>query len=224
MKISNKNPVSIIMFGRAGSGKGTQAESLSKKFKLEHFSTGEDLRHRRKIRDFTGRKIAEVMNKGKWLPEPIISKMWMDKFEKFKEKRNFKGWIYDGGPRLILEAKLLSIALEWFEWQRNVKALLIDISEKTAFDRLAKRRQCKKCGELIPWVGKFKKIKKCHKCGGDLVRRPDDKPEAIRRRLGEFRRHTMPVINYFKKQGELVKINGEQSIGDVFKEILKKLK
>lgn len=220
----SKNPFSLIIYGRAGSGKGTQADLLAKKFKLAHFSSGEALRARQKVGDFTSAKLVKVMNEGKWAPECIIIKIWMDKLEEFKQKRNFRGWIYDGGPRLTLETELLDKALEWYEWQKNVKVFLIDISEKTAFGRLTKRRQCQKCQELIPWVGKFKNLKKCHKCGGELIHRVDDKPEVIKERLAQFKKYTIPQINYFKKQGKLIKINGEQSIEDVFKDILKALK
>jgi len=221
---SKQKPLSIIIYGRAGSGKGTQADLLAKKFGLEHFSSGQALRQRQKLGDFTARKLVKVMNKGKWVPECTIIKIWMDKLEEFKQKRDFKGWIYDGGPRLTLETELLDKALEWYEWQKNIKVILIDISEKTAFNRLTKRRQCKRCGELIPWVGKFKNLKKCHKCGGPLIYRPDDKPEAIKERLSQFKKYTIPQINYFKKQRRLIKIDGEQSIEDVFKDILKYLK
>lgn len=224
MKPSKKNPLSIIIFGRAGSGKGTQAELLAQKFKLIHFSSGETLRWRQKLGDFTGRKLKKVMNEGKWAPEAIIIQIWLSKLEEFKKKSNFNGWIYDGGPRFMVEAALLDRALEWYEWQKNVKIILIDISEKASLDRLTKRRQCKKCGQLIPWVGKFKDLKKCDKCGGELIHRSDDKSEAIKKRLSEFQKNTMPVINHFKKQGKLIKINGEQSIENVFRDILKKLK
>jgi len=224
MRKNSKAPLSIILFGRAGSGKGTQAEFLAEKFKLEHFSSGEALRQRQKDGDFSGKKLAEVMNRGEWVPESTIIKIWMDKLEEFKKKKIFKGWIYDGGPRLILEARLLEVALKWYEWEKNTKFILIDISKKAAFDRLSKRRQCKKCGELIPWIGDFKKIESCHKCGGRLVLRPDDKPKAIKKRLEQFEKFTFPVISYYKKQGKVIKINGEQSIEDVFKDVLRALK
>jgi len=221
---TSKIPISIIIFGRAGSGKGTQAELLAKKFKLEHFSSGEALRQRQKVGDFTAKKLKEVMNKGKFVPESTVCKIWMDKLEEFKKKRNFEGWIYDGGPRFMLEAKLLDIALRWYEWHKNKKFILIHISKKVALDRLTKRRQCKKCKKLIPWIGKFKNLKKCDKCGGELMYRLDDKPSAIRKRLEEFEDHIVPVINYYKNQDRVIEINGEQSIENVFKDILKALK
>jgi adenylate kinase len=221
---NSKIPISIILFGRAGSGKGTQAELLAKKFKLEHFSSGEALRQRQKIEDFTGKKLKEVMNRGEWVPESTVCKIWMDKLEEFKGKRNFKGWVYDGGPRFMLEAKLLDIALRWYEWHKNKKSILIHISKKEAFNRLTKRRQCKKCKRLIPWIGDFKKLKKCDNCSGELMYRPDDKPSAIRKRLEEFEDHIVPVINYYKNQDRVIEINGEQSIKNVFKDISKALK
>ena len=219
-----KKPLIFLVYGPPGSGKGTQSELLVKKFGLEYFDSGTALRQRQKISDFTGKKLIKVMNRGEWVPESVISKIWMDKLEKLKQKRKFNGLVYEGGARKILEAQLFDLALKWYEWDRNVKVIFIYVSEKEAFNRLTKRRQCKKCGRLIPWVGKFKELKKCDKCGGQLVVRADDKPKAIKKRLQEFKKHTIPVINYHKKQGRLIKINGEQSIEDVFKEILKKLK
>jgi adenylate kinase len=220
----SKKPLILFVYGPPGSGKGTQSELLVKKFGLEYFGSGEALRQRQKRGDFTGKKIGKVMKRGEWMSESVICKLWLDKLEKFKQKRKFKGLVYDGGTRKMLEAKLFDLALKWYEWDRNVKTIFIYVSEKEAFNRLTKRRQCKNCGRLIPWIGHFKELKKCDKCGGQLVVRPDDKPKAIRKRLQEFKKHTIPVINYHKKQGRLIKINGEQSIENVFKEILKKLK
>ncbi len=115
-------------------------------------------------------------------------------------------------------------ALEWYEWNKNVKVILINISRKESYNRLIKRRQCKKCGQLIPWLGEFKKLNVCNKCGGVLIKRPDDITQSIKKRLEEYSRQTKKAINYYKKQKRLIEINGEQNIEDVFKDILKKLK
>jgi len=147
-----------------------------------------------------------------------------DKLEKLKNLPKINGFILDGWTRILVEAELIDESLDWYGWQKNVKIILIDISNRESFDRLTKRRSCKDCGRLIPWVGEFKSLKRCDKCGGSLVSRADDKPRAIKKRLEEFKGETKPVIDYYKKQGRLIKINGEQSIEDVFKDILRALK
>lgn len=217
-------PKVIIILGPPGSGKGTQAKLLMRKFDLEYFGSGAALRERQEISDFTGKKIREFVERGEWVPEFVISKLWMDKLEEFKRKKKFNGFVSDGSPRRIIEAQLFDQALEWYRWDRSVKVLLINISREESFNRLTKRRQCKKCGRLIPWAGKFKKLKRCDKCGGELIVREDDKPRAIKKRLKEFKEKTIPVVNYYKKRDKLIKINGGQSIEEVFKDILKTIK
>jgi len=213
----------IIILGPAGSGKGTQAKLLVKKFGLEYFGSGDALRQRQKIGDFTGKRLFEVMERGKLVPSSVISKLWMDKLEKLKEKTDFRGVVFDGSPRKMLEAKFFEEALNWYEWQKNLKVIFINTSNEESFNRLTQRRMCQKCQRIFPWLGEFKKLKKCDKCGGELIVRVDDKPEAIKKRLEEFKKEVILVLNYYKKQGKLIEINGEQSIEDVFKEILKKL-
>lgn len=224
MKHSKKNPLIIAILGKAGSGKGTQAKLLCNKFDLEYFGSGDALRKRRKTKDFTGKKLWEVMDRGALVPSFVITKIWLDEFEKFKKKKKFKGLLSDGSPRKLLEAKYFNDALEWYDWNKQVKVFLIDISRKEAFKRLTKRRQCKNCKRLIPWLGEFKKLKNCDKCGGQLIVRSDDKEAAIKKRLQEYKDEVVPVLNYFKKQKRLIKINGEQSIENVFRDVLKALK
>ena len=224
LKLKTKNHLVVIILGPPGCGKGTQAKLLCQKFNLEYFGSGEELRKRQRMNDFTGKKLREVIERGEWAPEFIISKLWMEKLEKFKQKIKFNGMVYDGGPRKMLEAQIFNQSLEWYEWEKNKKAIFINISEKESFNRLTKRRQCKRCGRLIPWLSEFKKLKKCDKCGGKLIIRSDDKPKIIKQRLAEFETKTIPVINYYKKQGKLIKINGEQSIENVFQDILKGLR
>ncbi|GAI42819.1 unnamed protein product, partial [marine sediment metagenome] len=93
-----------------------------------------------------------------------------------------------------------------------------------SISRLTKRRTCKNCGRIIPYINKFKRLKKCDKCGGELIIRADDTINGVKERLAWFKTDVQPSINYYKKRGELVEINGEQSIEDVFKDILKALK
>lgn len=219
-----KKSLIIILLGRPGSGKGTQAKLLGEKLKLNCIGSGDLLRKKSEEKDFIGKKIKSVINMGGLVPTPVIFKLWLDKFEELKKKKNLKGFIIDGSPRKILEAYLIDESLEWYEWGKNIKVILIDISPKEAIWRLTKRRICKKCKKTIPYLGKFKEFKKCSECGGELIHRPDDTIAGVKKRLAWFKTEVQPVINFYKKTKRLVKINGEQNIEDVFKEIFNQLK
>jgi len=219
-----KNPLIIILIGKSGSGKGTQADLLMEKFSLDYIGAGNMIRARMKKEDFTGRKIKSLYKKGILYPVSVVFDLWLDNIEKFKKKKNFRGLVIDGNPRRLIEAQLMDSALGWYEWDKNVKVILVDISDKEAILRLTKRRICKNCKELIPYVGEFKKLKKCHKCGGQLIKRADDTIKSAKNRINWFKKDVGPAINYYEKTGRLIKINGEQPINDVFKDILKELK
>lgn len=210
----------IILLGRQGSGKGTQARLLANEFGFEYIGSGDLLRSFYEGTTFSAKKTKELMERGEYTPTPLIFRLWMDRLEFLKNKdERFSGIILDGSPRKMLEAKLLDQALVWYEWDKEVQVLLIEISRATGFDRLTKRRICKKCGKLIPWVGTYKDLKACDACGGRLITRADDTPEGINSRLDLFESETLPVTEYYKKTGKVKTINGEQSIEDVYKDI-----
>lgn len=218
----NNQPQIIILMGRSGCGKGTQAKFLQKEFGFDYLSSGDLLRARTKKNDFSGKKLKNVMGQGELAPTFFISHLWSEKIGEKKDKSNLKGLIIDGSPRSLLEAELMDDIFEWYEWT-NIKVILLDISDKEAFNRLTKRRICQKCGRAIPWVGQSKKLKKCDRCGGELMTRFDDKPEAIKARLDFYKDDVQPAVDYYEKQGKLIKVSGEQSIEDVHQEIIKGL-
>lgn len=211
----------FLLFGRSGCGKGTQAELLGEKYNLPVYGSGEMLRSRMEKNDFSAKKLKEVVGRGQLAPTFFIFKMWANKFEDLKESKGFEGMIIDGSPRTLIEAKLLDEALAWYEW--DVFRLLIDISRQEAENRLLRRRICRQCGNLIPFVGEFKNLEKCDRCGGELIHRSDDEETAIKERLDYYDREVEPAVKYFEEQGKLITINGEQPIADVFKEIEQKL-
>ena len=219
-----KKPLIVILMGKSGSGKGTQADLLVEKFGFEHIGSGDLLRARAMKNDFTGKKIARVLKKGKLIPTPIIFKLWLNVIEGLKNKKNLKGFIMDGNPRKIFEAYLIDELFEWYDWKNKAKVILIDISDKEALNRLTKRRICQKCKEIIPFVGEYKKMKECYECGGKLVERNDDNVAAVEKRLSWFKKEVQPIADYYKKTGRLVKVTGEQPIEKVFKDILKEIK
>ena len=216
-------PLNFVLIGRSGSGKGTQAKFLIKHFgNFVYISSGDLFRKLIKADTAVGKRVKKVVEKGGLPFDEIATTLWMHEFSyNVKDGQNF---ILDGAPRRLNEAKTLDGFLEFLERKDSTFILLLDISREEAFARLSKRRICKKCGRLAPWVGEFKKMKVCDRCGGELSVRRDDTREAINRRLDYYETKVVPVIKFYEGQKKLIKINGEQSIENVFKEILNKLK
>ncbi len=217
------NQYNFTLIGRSGCGKGTQAKLL-----IEHFgdflyiSTGDLFRNLSKANTDTSIKIKKILEEGGLPFDDLATALWMHEIA-YNLKQD-QGLILDGAPRRVNEAKNLDRFLEFLERKNNTFNLLIDISREEAFGRLSKRRICQKCGRLIPWVGEFKKIKVCDKCGGELITRPDDTAEAIKNRLDFYDERVIKVVEYYEDQNRLIKINGEQSIEQVFNEILSHIK
>lgn len=190
------NPKIVFIFGRSGCGKGTQAKLLVENLRLDYIGSGDMLRARQNINDFTGRKINATMDKTtSFAPTAIVFKLWVDRFEAIKEQPHFKGFVVDGSPRKIREAELIDETLGWFEWDTYFHAILIDVSREESFRRLTQRSA--------------------------LARREDDTPEMINNRLDSFEEEVVPVIAYYEKSKRLARINGEQGIQDVHKDIMK---
>ena len=189
---------------------------------LFYISTGDLFRDLAKADTDTSIRIKKIIKEGGLPFDDMATTLWMHKLAYNLKER--QGFILDGAPRRVNEAKSLDKFLDFLDRKDRTFNLLIDISREEAFGRLSKRRICKKCGRLIPWVGEFKKIKVCDKCGGELVTRPDDSPEAIKSRLDYYDERVTKVVKYYEDQNRLIRINGEQPIEDVFKEILIKLK
>jgi adenylate kinase len=218
-----KKPYNFILIGKSGSGKGTQAKLLMEKFgNLYYISTGDLLRSLIKTGSDMGKRIKKILDSGGLPSDDIATTLWMYEIS-FNVKED-QGILADGFPRRLPEAKNLDKFLEFLERKDFTFYILVDISREEAFNRLAKRRQCKKCGRLIPWIGEFKKLEVCDKCGGELVTRPDDVPEAINNRLDYYEENVVPVVEYYEKKGKLTKINGDQPIESVFQDILKAIK
>jgi len=215
-----EKPLNFVLIGRSGSGKGTQAKLLMERFgNLFYISTGDLFRDLLKQDTDAGKRVKKIVTSGGLPFDDLATTLWMHEIAYHVKEE--QGIMADGFPRRIEEAQALDEFLEFLERKENTFYLLIDISRQEAFDRLTKRRICQKCEELIPWVGDFKKLKVCHKCGGKLIERPDDKPEAIKSRLDYYDERVSQVVDHYEKQGVLIKISGDQSIEDVFKDILK---
>ena len=216
-------PLNFTLIGKSGCGKGTQAKLLMKEFgDFCYISTGDLFRDLAKADTDTSERVAKVIQRGDFPFDDLATTLWMHKLA--YNLRADQGIMLDGAPRRVSEAEPLDRFLEFLERKETTFNLLIDISRQEAFDRLTKRRICRNCGRLIPWVGEFKELKNCDKCGGELVTRHDDTPEAINNRLDFYDETMVKVVQYYEQQGRLIRINGEQPIDHVFRDILRTLK
>ena len=218
--MTNKKNYNFVLIGRSGCGKGTQAKLLQEKFgNFYYLSSGALFRDLSQQDTVAGNKMKKEMKAGTLPFDTLAVALWMrDIAYNLKEDQ---GLMLDGAPRRLNEAIKLDAFIKWLGREKETFIILLDISRQEAFNRLTKRRTCKSCGRLIPWVGEFKNLKACDLCQGELETRLDDTPEAINNRLDYFEERVVAVIDYFEKKGSLIKVNGDQPIDDVFKDILR---
>ncbi|HEU4748285.1 MAG TPA: adenylate kinase [Gemmatimonadaceae bacterium] len=199
----------IVLLGPPGAGKGTQADKLAAKLGVPKIATGDVLRAA--LRDGTsrGREAKAYMDRGDLVPDSVIFGILRDVMSSPAAKN---GAILDGAVRTVPQAKELAIMLA--ELGRGVdKVLLFDISDDKLTDRLSGRTVCEKC--QTPYMGR-EPGSRCEKCGGVLMRRKDDEPEAIRNRLKVYRAQTEPVIEWYGDHGMKVKkVDADGSVDEV---------
>lgn len=213
----NKNI--IIFFGPPGSGKGTQADLLAKKIEWKKISTGDLLRAEIAAKTRLGKLAAKYPQAGKLVPDKIVFSL-VDK----SLKQKAVGFIFDGFPRNRLQLKeLLGMLKKVLKKNDQILALEIIVSDQEVKQRLGQRRMCA-CGAVYhlkynPPINDGV----CDICGSKLFTRNDDKPKVIAHRLKIYHREGRPLLDYFKKQGKLIKINGEQPIKKIHEDIMAKL-
>ena len=200
----------IVFLGKPGSGKGTQASTLSRALSIPHLSSGDILRA--EIRDGTefGRLVEEYVLRGEIGPEELITKAILDHIER---KGIGGGYILDGFPRTLLQAEELDKRFP------PGRALLLSVPDQVIIDRLSKRHTCSGCGGIFRIDGPESTEASCPECGGALSRRADDHPDAIMMRLETFSREVMPVVSYYEDSGRLERIDGTGSIEDIERDI-----
>ena len=212
------------MIGPPGSGKGTQAKKIAAKYNYQHLSTGDLLRALagKSNLSATEQEAMEQMKLGKLVSDNLIYNLVFGEIEKSISAG--RGVVLDGAIRNPEQAGSFQNFFKEKNLTAEVLALEIALSDEDSLDRLTKRRVCTACGELIPWLSSTKDLKSCPKCGGKLQTRQDDDPKVIKERIEKQGNSVLaPIINFYKDLGVLVKINGDQSIEDVEKDIDKAL-
>jgi adenylate kinase len=207
----------IIMLGAPGAGKGTQAKKIAAKYGIPHISTGDIFRANIKNGTELGKKAKVYMDQGLLVPDELVVDLVVDRF---KEPDCEKGYVLDGFPRTIPQAKALDEALaknnDAVEY-----AIDVDVPDEKIVSRMSGRRACVGCGATYHVVTiPPKKEGICDVCGADLILRDDDKPETVEKRLKVYHEQTQPLIDYYQAKGILKSVDGTKDLEVVFNEIV----
>jgi adenylate kinase len=202
----------LILLGRQGAGKGTQCVRLSRHFVVPHISTGDMLRAAVREGTELGRLAKKIMDDGGLVGDDIMIGLVKERLDKHDARG--RGYILDGFPRTVLQAQ----ALDELTAEQPIDLVLdLDVPRELVLARLSARRVCRDCGtnyvatgtEKLPWI--------CEVCGGDVMQRDDDTPEAIEHRLDLYEEATAPLIEYYEGQGRLCVVDGRGTPEQVFR-------
>ena len=205
-----------MILGKQGAGKGTQCARLARHYVVPHISTGDMLRAAARSQTEFGRRAKDFMDAGELVPDEVMIGLVKERLD--YEDTSSRGWILDGFPRTAGQAQ----ALADFLGDERALDLAIDIELPTeaALKRLAARRVCNVCGAIysadqpphLNWT--------CDFCGGEVVQREDDQPEAIKRRLDLYESQTAPLIAWYLERDHLVTIDGMGHPDQVFQRMV----
>lgn len=210
-----KKGLKIVLLGPQASGKGTQGKLLSEMFNIVRISTGEMFRAEISKKTKLGNEIQELISSGALISNEITSELLKKRLGEI-DCRN--GFILDGYPRNIKQVKFL-------ESVTNVDfAIEINIPNKEAQRRIENRRVCETCGKSYDLIlFPPKKKNSCDKCQGKIIKRSDDYPEAIKKRLTIYREEVRPIVKFYNKKNILIKVNGINNVEKIFEDIKNKM-
>jgi len=213
--MSNVSPFKIIVLGPPVSGKGTQAQLLATTFDIPHVAAGQMLHNLEKD---TANPDAELIKKniaaGQLVPDELIDRLIL---ARIKQADCEQGYVLDGYPRTIAQVQTLA-------GQENIiYVFMINVSDEIIVERAAGRRVC---SNGHSWHIKYAPTRVdniCDQCGEELKTRPDDQPEIVSQRLTRYHQEMDPILAWYREQGVLLGINGEQAIEKIFQDMVRRL-
>lgn len=195
----------LIIFGRQGAGKGTQATRLAERFSIPHISTGDMLRASAATGSDFGLQVKAIMDAGGLVSDDIMEGVVR---ERLAQPDAETGFLLDGYPRTPGQAEFLNELLA----PGGVDlAINLDVPEEVVVERITKRRVCESCGSTYSLGDASADSGACAKCGGVVSQRADDTEESVRKRLATYLAQTEPLMSWFGERNKLVTVNG---VGD----------
>lgn len=210
-------PTYIVLLGPPGAGKGTQARRLSEGLGFAHVSSGDLFRDQIQRGTELGKRVEPILKSGGLVPDDVTIAIVEDRVSR---PDCAKGVIFDGFPRTRNQAAALDDMLARRGGRVDL-APLIDVNEAVMVDRIGGRLTCKGPGQHMyhPRYNPPKAAGVCDVDGTELYQREDDKPETVRTRYQQYVNKTAPLVDYYRERGVLVRIDGEQPIEDVTRDL-----
>jgi adenylate kinase len=207
----------FIIFGPPGSGKGTQAKRLVKRFGFKYVGTGDLMRRELSEDSDLGRKIKRIVESGGLVDDETANQL-VDRALSDISVSEIR--IFDGYPRTLGQAKHLQ---DYFD-EKKIRPYVLNLNVvlKNLIDRTSTRRVCESCKKIFQNPEELK-IQACTECGGNLVTREDDRPEVVKNRLGVYNEQTKSLLDYYREHGILIEIDGNPPIDEVGDEIEQKV-
>jgi adenylate kinase len=204
-----------VLLGAPGSGKGTQAEMITRQFGIPVTSPGAILRREKDLGTPLGLETAEITQRGDLVPDKIIVEL----IEDWLRLHGGHGFVFDGFPRTLPQAESLLSILTRLRTALDL-AIWLEVSQETVRARISGRLQCRSCGFTTSVTSaKFAERSVCPYCDGPLVRRNDDDVGVLQTRLREFATKTQPLADFYGKMSILRRIDGNRDRETVFAEI-----
>jgi adenylate kinase len=203
----------LIILGRQGAGKGTQCVRLSRHYVVPHISTGDMLRAAAREGTELGRMAKQVMDAGGLVGDDIMIGIVQERLR--RDDARTRGYILDGFPRTVAQAE----ALDEITADRPLDAVIdLDVPRDLVLQRISSRRVCRDCGTNYTATGKERPGQPwiCDVCGGDVVQRDDDTPDAVNRRLDLYESQTSPLKEFYGRTQRLTVVDGVGHPDDVF--------
>jgi adenylate kinase len=207
--------VRLVMLGRQGAGKGTQAIRLAQHFVVPHISTGDMLRAAVAAGTEFGLKAKAVMDGGGLVSDEIMVGVVDERLNESDTTK--RGYILDGFPRTVPQGESLAEITA----DRPLDLVVnLEVPEAIVLERITKRRVCKTCGHIYSVDAPPKDGWICDVDGGEVVQRADDTEDAVRKRLDLYAAETLPLVPFYAERGLLVEVDGLGSTDEVFARLL----
>ncbi|MHB0970511.1 MAG: adenylate kinase [Thermoanaerobaculia bacterium] len=211
----------IVLIGAPGSGKGTQAKKMAERFGVPHISTGDMLREAVRLGTELGKQAAPIMAKGGLVPDDLMVGIIRERLQRDDAR---KGFLLDGFPRTVDQARKLDVILEAGNGDSKLCVVNLLVPDEVIIGRVVGRRSCPSCGAVYHLENSPSKVPGvCDVCGNALVARPDDNEASVRNRLEAFHRNTMPVVAHYRAKGLLCEVDGVGAVDQIFERIEKSL-